>query len=326
MPGGHDKTQMITALGGGSGAAKFLKGLTGVIPPSELTVIVNTADDMDLYGMRVSPDIDTIIYRLSGNIDEKKGWGLRGDTFEVLGAAARFGFPTWFGLGDRDLATHLFRKAVIDAGGTLSESTARIAQRFGLGEMRILPMSDDWVETWIETDEGEMHFQEYYIKHAMRPGVTGVNIKGAGEAAPAPGVLDSIDGADMVIICPSNPIISIGPILEVGGVMERLVGAPGLKVAVSPLMRGKPLKGPADKLMRGLGMEASSTQVARLYADFLDVLVIDRSDAAEAASIKLLGVKVFVTDTVIPDEQSSMRLSREILDFMESLGRRRASP
>lgn len=281
---------------------------------------------MDLYGMRVSPDIDTIIYRLSGSIDEKKGWGLRDDTFEVLSAAARFGFPTWFGLGDRDLATHLFRKAVTDAGGTLSESTSKIAQRFGLGEMRILPMSDDRVETWIETDQGEMHFQEYYIKHAMRPGVKGVNIKGAREASAAPLVLDSIDGADLVIICPSNPIISIGPILEIGGVMERLVGAPGLKVAISPLMRGKPLKGPADKLMRGLGMEASSTQVARLYADFLDILVIDRSDAAEAASIKLLGVNVFVTDTVIPDEQSSKRLSREILDFVESLGQRRASP
>lgn len=317
---------MITALGGGSGAAKFLKGLTGIIPPSELAVIVNTADDMDLYGMRVSPDIDTIIYRLSGSIDEKKGWGLSGDTFEVLGAAAKFGLPTWFGLGDRDLATHLFRKTVIDAGGTLSESTAKIAQRLGVGEIRILPMSDDRVETWIETDEGEMHFQEYYIKHAMRPEVLGVNIKGAREASPAPLVLDSIDDADLVIICPSNPIISIGPILEVNGVREKLVGAPGLKVAISPLMRGKPLKGPADKLMKGLGMEASSTQVARLYADFLDILVIDRSDAREAASIKLLGVNVFVTDTIIPDEQSSMRLSREILDFTETLRRRHASP
>lgn len=317
---------MITALGGGSGAAKFLKGLTGIIPPSELTVIVNTADDMDLYGMRVSPDIDTIIYRLSGSIDEKKGWGLRGDTFEFLGAAARFGFPTWFGLGDRDLATHLFRKAVIDAGGTLSESTSKIAQRFGLGELRILPMSDDRVETWIETDAGEMHFQEYYIRHAMRPEVRGVKIKGAREASAAPLVLDSINKADLVIICPSNPIISIGPILEIREVRERLLGAPGLKVAVSPLMRGKPLKGPADKLMRGLGMEASSTQVARLYADFLDVLVIDRSDAGEAAAIEALGVSVLVTGTVIPDEQSSMRLSREILDFTESLGRRRASP
>ncbi len=310
---------MITALGGGSGAAKFLKGLTGIIPPSELTVIVNTADDMDLYGMRVSPDIDTIIYRLSGNIDEKKGWGLRGDTFEFLGAAARFGFPTWFGLGDRDLATHLFRKAISDAGGTLSESTTKIAHRFGLGEMRILPMSDQRVETWIETDEGEMHFQEYYIRHAMRPAVRGVKIKGASEASAAPMVLDSIDSADLVIICPSNPIISIGPILEISGVRERLAGTPGLKVAVSPLMRGKPLKGPADKLMRGLGMEASSTQVARLYVDFLDVLVIDRSDVGEAAAIEALGISVFVTDTIIPDEQSSKRLSREILDFTESL-------
>jgi LPPG:FO 2-phospho-L-lactate transferase len=317
---------MITALGGGSGAAKFLKGLTGIIPPSELTVIVNTADDMDLYGMRVSPDIDTIIYRLSGSIDEKKGWGLRGDTFEFLRAAARFGFPTWFGLGDRDLATHLFRKAVIDAGGTLSESTSKIAQRFGLGEMRILPMSDDRVETWIETDVGEMHFQEYYIKHAMRPEVRGVKIKGAREASPAPLVLDSIDGAGLVIVCPSNPIISIGPILEIKEIREKLVGTPGVKIAVSPLMRGKPLKGPADKLMRGLGMEASSTQVARLYADFLDVLVIDRSDAGEAAAIEALGISVLVTDTVIPDEHSSMRLSREILDFTESLGQRRASP
>ena len=317
---------MITALGGGSGAAKFLKGLMGIISPPELTVIVNTADDMDLYGMRVSPDIDTIIYRLSGSIDEKKGWGLRGDTFEVLGAAARFGFPTWFGLGDRDLATHLFRKAVIDAGGTLSESTSKIAQRFGLGEIRILPMSDDRVETWIETDTGEMHFQEYYIKHAMRPEVRGVRIKGASEASPAPLVLDSIDGADLVIICPSNPIISIGPILEIREIRERLVGAPGAKVAVSPLMRGKPLKGPADKLMRGLGMEASSTQVARLYADFLDVLVIDSSDAGEAAAIEALGVSVLVTDTIIPDEQSSMRLSRDIFDFTESLRRWDTSP
>ncbi len=317
---------MITALGGGSGAAKFLKGLTGIISPSELTVIVNTADDMDLYGMRVSPDIDTIIYRLSGSIDEKKGWGLSGDTFEFLGAAARFGFPTWFGLGDRDLATHLFRKAVIDAGGTLSESTLKIARRFGIKQMRILPMSDDRVETWIVTDGGEMHFQEYYIKHAMRPEVRGVRIKGAGEASAAPLVVDSIDAADLVIICPSNPIISIGPILEIKEIRQRLVGTSGVKVAVSPLMRGKPLKGPADKLMKGLGMEVSSAQIARLYADFLDVLVIDRSDAREVAAIEAMGIRVLVTDTVIPDEQSSMRLSRDILDFVEFAGRKRTSP
>ncbi|MCY3986400.1 MAG: 2-phospho-L-lactate transferase [Candidatus Dadabacteria bacterium] len=314
---------MITALGGGSGAAKFLKGLLGIISPEELSVIVNTADDMDIYGMRVSPDIDTIIYRLSGIIDEKKGWGVQGDTFEFLGAAARFGFPTWFGLGDRDLATHLFRKAVIDAGGTLSESTSKIARRFGLGEVRILPMSDDRVETWIETDAGEMHFQEYYIKWAMRPEVHGVKIKGTERASAAPFVLESIERANIVIICPSNPIISIGPILKIREVRNRLVDASGLKVAISPLMRGKPLKGPADKLMRGLGMDASSTQVARLYADFLDLLVIDRSDAGEKASIEALGVSVLVTDTIIPDEQSSARLSREILDFVESIKQKR---
>jgi len=312
---------MITALGGGSGAAKFLKGLTGVISPSELTVIVNTADDMDIYGIRVSPDIDTIIYRLSENIDEKKGWGLRGDTFEFLGAATRFGFPAWFGLGDRDLATHLFRKSIIDGGGTLSESTASIAQRFGIGEIRILPMSNDWIETWVETDAGEMHFQEYYIKYSMRPTVHGVNIKGTLEASPAPLVLESIDGADILIICPSNPIISIGPILKIKGVRERLINASGLKVAISPLMRGKPLKGPADKLMKGIGMEASSAQVAKLYADFLDVLIIDRSDEREKAAIEALGISVLVTDTVIPDDQSSERLSREILHFIESLDR-----
>ncbi len=309
---------MITALGGGSGAAKFLKGLVEIIPPGELTVVVNTADDMDIYGMRVSPDIDTIIYRLSGNINEKKGWGLRDDTFEFLAAAGRFGFPDWFGLGDRDIATQVFRKNLHDSGSTLSESTAEIARKFSLEKVRVLPMSDDRVETWIKTEDGEMHFQEYYIKHAMKPEVVGVDIKGAKEASAAPFVLKSIEEADLIIICPSNPIISIGPILEIEGIRKKLAEAAGLKIAVSPLIGGKPFKGPADKLMRGLGMEVSSTQVARLYADFLDALVINDSDSTEASEIENLGISVLVTDTVIPDEQSSKRLSRAILDFAAS--------
>ena len=309
---------MITALGGGSGAAKFLKGLAGIIPPEELTIVVNTADDMDVYGMRVSPDIDTVIYRLSGNIDEKKGWGLRGDTFNFLAAARRLGLSTWFGLGDADLATHLFRKSLHDGGVTLSVSTAELAGRFSLGRTRVLPMTDDRVETWIETDEGEMHFQEYYVKRAMKPRVLGVNIRGARQARPAPYVLESIEEADMVLICPSNPIISIGPILEIKDVREKLTQARGIKVAVSPLIGGKPLKGPADRLMRGLGMETSSTQVAKLYADFLDVMVIDCSDENEAADIEALGVDVLVTDTVIPDDDSSRRLSKAILDMASS--------
>ena len=304
---------MITALGGGSGAAKFLVGLVGIVPPEELTVVVNTADDMDIFGLRVSPDIDTIIYRLSGNIDEKKGWGLRDDTFGFLGAASRLGLPTWFGLGDRDLATQLFRKSLHDGGATLSESTAALAKRFSLKGLRILPMTDDRVETWIETDIGEMHFQEYYVKHAMEPGVRGVEIRGAAEAAPAPHVLEAIEEADLVIACPSNPVISIGPILEVKGVRERLAAAPGLKVAVSPLVGGKPLKGPADRLMRGLGMRPSSAGIAELYADFLDVMAIDSSDARDAPEIEALGIAPLVTDTVIPDEESSKRLAAEIL-------------
>ncbi len=309
---------MITALGGGSGAAKFLEGLSVSVPENLLSVIVNTADDMDIYGMRVSPDIDTIIYRLSGKIDKKKGWGLGGDTFNFLSAASRLGFPSWFGMGDGDLATHMFRKKLSDSGATLSESTERIARKFSLGEIRILPMSDDKVESWIKTDMGEMHFQEYYIKHSMAPKVLGVIIKGIEEASPAPRVLESIEKSEIVIICPSNPIISIGPILGVRGIRKTLVEASGVKVAVSPLIGGKALKGPADRLMRGLGMDATSTQVALLYADFLDVMIIDRSDAEEAENIESLGIKVIVTDILIPDAENAVRLAREVLELRVS--------
>lgn len=310
---------MITALGGGSGAAKFLRGLVATVPPEEITVVVNTADDMDIFGLRVSPDIDTIIYRLSGNIDEKKGWGLRDDTFAFLGAARRLGLADWFGLGDADLATQVFRKNLRDRGATLSESTRELARRFSLEGIRILPMTDDRVETWIETERGEMHFQEYYVKHAMEPEVRGVEIRGAAQAAPAPGVLEAIEEADIVIVCPSNPVISIGPILEVRGVRERLRAAEGLKAAVSPLVGGKPLKGPADRLMRGLGMRPSSAGIAELYADFLDAMAIDRSDAGEAREIEAMGITALVTDTVIPDEESSRRLASKIVALAESL-------
>ena len=306
---------MITALGGGSGAAKFLEGLSRTVSKNLLSVIVNTADDMDIYGMRVSPDIDTIIYRLSGNIDKKKGWGLSGDTFNFLSAASSLGFPSWFGMGDKDLATHMFRKKLSDSGATLSESTKEIAKRFSLEEIRILPMSDDRVESWINTDRGEMHFQEYYIKHSMAPKVRGVNIRGIEKALPAPFVLESIKEAEIVIICPSNPIISIGPILGVQGIRKTLVDSSGIKVAISPLIGGKALKGPADRLMRGLGMEVTSTQVARLYADFLDVMVIDRSDAKEAQSIEALGVKAVVTDILIPNTGNAIKLANRVLEL-----------
>lgn len=308
---------MITALGGGVGAAKFLEGLTKLVPNEELTLIINTADDIELYGFNISPDIDTIIYRLSGNIDTEKGWGLKGDTQNVLNSLSSFGIETWFGLGDRDFATQIFKKKLSLKGNSKTGITKLTASKFGLGNLNILPMSDEPVETWIETTEGEMHFQDYYIKRRMVPEVTGLKLRGIEDAKPSPGVLDAISNSDLIIICPSNPIISIGPILEVSGIREAVVSSPAKVVAISPLIGGKPLKGPADKLMKGLGLEASSSEIAKLYKDFLDVMVLDDSDSGEVRNINSLDISTFVTDTIMTDDGKSETLSRRILDFLD---------
>lgn len=307
---------MITALGGGVGAAKFLKGLTKLVPYKELTLIINTADDIKLYGFNISPDIDTIIYRLSGNIDTGKGWGLKNDSLNVLNSLSALGLETWFGLGDKDFATQVFKKELSESGKTKTEITRLTALSFGLENLNILPMSDESVETWIETTQGNMHFQEYYIKHRMEPEVKGINLRGITEANPSPGVLESIKKSELIIICPSNPIISIGPILEVKGVRDELVNSRAKVIAVSPLIGGKPLKGPADKLMRGLGLEASSSEIANLYKDFLEVMVLDNSDSGEVERINSLGIKTFVTDTIMIDDEKSEILSKRILEYL----------
>ena len=307
---------MITALGGGVGAAKFLKGLTKLVPYKELTLIINTADDIELYGFNISPDIDTIIYRLSGNIDTDKGWGLKDDSLNVLNSLSAFGVETWFGLGDRDFATQVFKKELSQSGKTKTEITNLTASSFGLENLNILPMSDESVETWIETSQGKMHFQEYYIKHRMQPEVQGINLRGITEANPSPGVLEAITKSELIIICPSNPIISIGPILDVKGIREEIVNSPAKVIAVSPLIGGKPLKGPADKLMRGLGLEASSSEIANLYKDFLDVMVLDDSDSGEVERINSLGIKTFVTDTIMTDDEKSKILSEKIIEYL----------
>ena len=307
---------MITALGGGVGAAKFLKGLTKLVPYNELTLIINTADDIELYGFNISPDIDTIIYRLSGNIDTDKGWGLKDDSLNVLNSLSAFGVETWFGLGDRDFATQVFKKELSQSGKTKTEITNLTASSFGLENLNILPMSDESVETWIETSEGIMHFQEYYIKRRMEPEVTGINLRGITDANPSPGVLEAITKSELIIICPSNPIISIGPILDVKGIREEIVNSPAKVIAVSPLIGGKPLKGPADKLMRGLGLEASSSEIANLYKDFLDVMVLDDSDSGEVEKINSLGIKTFVTDTIMTDDEKSKILSEKIIEYL----------
>jgi LPPG:FO 2-phospho-L-lactate transferase len=305
---------MITALGGGVGAAKFLEGLSSIIGEEPLTVVVNTGDDIVLHGLRVSPDVDTVIYRLSGHIDKQKGWGIADDTFNTLSALARFGCETWFNIGDVDFATHMFRTQMRQSGLTPSEITLRLAKSFGIGEsIRILPMTDEDVETWIVTSGGEMHFQEYLVKERMKPAVIKVVFKNIENAKPSPGVIEAIREARLIILCPSNPIISIGPILNIKGIGEALRAAQGKIIAISPLIGGVPLKGPADKLMRGLGLEVSSAQIARLYRDFLDVMVIDGEDALEAERISEMGIKPLVLDTLMSDSDKAARLASAVL-------------
>jgi len=308
---------MITALGGGVGAAKFLEGLSRVIENEPLNVIVNTGDDICLNGLNISPDVDTIIYRLSGVIDKKKGWGLEGDTFNSLNSLEKFGLDTWFNIGDKDIATHIYRTHLRGKGFTATEIASKIAEAFELSDnINIMPMTDQDVETWIQTNEGEMHFQEYLVKRRMQPEVCRVTIRNIDQASPSPGVIDSIEKARAVIICPSNPIISIGPILQVKGVRDVLKTTQAEIVAISPLVGGVPIKGPADRLMKGLGLEVSSAQVARLYSDFLDTMVIDVEDAHENQAISDMGLKTLVVDTVMSDKGKSAILASSILELI----------
>ncbi len=309
---------MITALGGGVGAAKFLKGLSRILS-GPLTAIVNTGDDIRLFGLRISPDIDTIIYWLSGLVNREKGWGISGDTFHCLEQLERFGFETWFRLGDRDLATHIYRTYLRDKGHVPSEITARLSKALRINNIKILPMTDEDVETWIETEKGEIHFQEYLVKKEMTPEVRGISIKGIEKARPAPGVIQAIEEASGIIVCPSNPIISIGPILQVKGISESLKRTDAKIIAISPLIGGVPLKGPADKLMRGLGLEVSSAQIARLYRDFLDEIVIDEKDALEADEISSIGIRPVVTKTVISNDEMAERLAERVLELFDEI-------
>jgi len=298
---------MITALGGGVGAAKFLRGLSKVIKEELLTVIVNTGDDISISGLRISPDIDIVIYWLSNIVDRKKGWGIVDDTFSCLEAMTKFGLECWFSLGDRDIATHIFRTYLRGMGFKPSEITGRIAKALDVGDIKILPMTDEDVETWILTDEGEMHFQEYLVKKQMNPTVKSVFIRGIEKAKPAPGVIDAIEESRLIILCPSNPIISIGPILKIIKIREARI------MAISPLVGGKPLKGPADRLMKGIGLEVSSTQVAKLYKDFIDGMVIDERDALEANAIRQLGIEPFVLDTIMNEDEKAEQVAKQVL-------------
>ena len=308
------KRLRIAALAGGVGASKLLLGLYDVMDPAALTAIVNTGDDITLHGLKISPDLDIVTYTLAGIIDPKKGWGFRGETFHLLRRLAVFGRTNWFNLGDRDLATHIHRTAMLADGKTLADTAESIRLALGV-KSRILPMCNEPVPTIIESNEGALHFQEYLVKRRAEPVVRSIRFDGVEAANPAPGVLEAIRDADRIVICPSNPLISIGPILAVKGIREALRARRDSVVAVCPIVGGKSLKGPSDKMLAELGHEASAKGVAKLYADFTGTLVIDPADESQRVAIESLDMKVAVIPTVMQTRGDKRKLARSILSL-----------
>jgi LPPG:FO 2-phospho-L-lactate transferase len=301
------------ALAGGVGAARFLTGLTRLVKEEDLSVIVNTGDDIELFGLHISPDLDIVTYTLAGIVDEAKGWGVRGDTFQCLEMLKSHGLDTWFGLGDRDLATHLYRTEGLKKRYTLTQITREISSVLGL-KTKILPMTDDMFETRVKTSEGSIHFEEYFVRRQAKDEVLGVEFVGALTAKPAPGVLDAILEAETVVVCPSNPVVSIGTILAVNGVRDALKRTNARVIGISPIVAGTPIKGPADKMLRGLGFEVSAYGVAKLYSDFLDTFVIDTKDAGLKSRVENLGVNVKVTNTVMKSLEDKVALAKTALE------------
>jgi LPPG:FO 2-phospho-L-lactate transferase len=307
--------EMITVMAGGVGAAKFLQGLVEVVDPHDLTIIGNTGDDIDLHGLHISPDLDIVTYTLAGLHHPEQGWGIRGDTFHALEMLGRYGHPTWFNLGDHDLATHIHRSARLRHGWPLSAITDEIRQALGV-VARILPMSDQPAPTKIVTDEGTLHFQEYLVQRRAEPAVRGVVYEGIEVARPAPGVCEAITAADGIILPPSNPIASIGTILAVPGVRQALAARRGRVVAVSPIVQGATLKGPADKLMVALGYEASALGVARYYGTLLDKFVLDTLDQALEEPVRRLGLEVRVLNTIMSGQAERYALAKAVVEML----------
>jgi LPPG:FO 2-phospho-L-lactate transferase len=307
---------MLAVLAGGVGAARFLRGLVQVVDPAEVSVVVNTGDDDTFHGLHVSPDLDTVTYTLGGGVNPETGWGLVGDTFRVLGALERYGRRTWFRLGDADLATHLVRTERLRGGARLSAVTAEIAAAWGV-PVRLLPMSDEPVSTRIEVDgpEGphELRMQEWFVRDRAEPPVLGVRFAGAEDARPAPDVLTALTTASLVVVCPSNPIISIGPILAVPGILEVLTARRDDTVAISPIIAGATVKGPADRLLHGLGHEVSCVGVAEIYRAWCGTLVIDEADADRADEVAAVGIRPIVAPTLMTGSAEAAALAEVVL-------------
>lgn len=306
---------MICVLSGGTGGAKFVDGLRQVMPAEDITLVVNTGDDLLWWGLYVSPDIDSITYVLSGMLSRERGWGVKGDTFLCLQAMGQLGEPTWFHTGDRDLAMHLLRSRLLAEGKTLTEATAVISQKLGV-RARILPMSNSRVETRVDTPIGELSFEEYFVQRWYQDPVNSVRFAGASDAEPAPGVIDAITSADAVLIAPSNPVTSIGPILAVPGIHNALLQARGEIVAVSPIVGNAPVAGPAGILMQAQGLPCSIAGVAHAYEDFLDVLVCDTRDARAADLLRNNGLRAHCAQTIMRGSQDKAALAREVLSLV----------
>ncbi|MBD5786197.1 2-phospho-L-lactate transferase [Cellulosimicrobium terreum] len=302
--------ELVTVLAGGVGGARLAHGLD--LAGADLTVVVNVADDVELHGLAISPDLDTVTYTLAGLADEERGWGVVGETYATLGAMARLGEDTWFTLGDKDLATHVVRTARLRAGAPLSVVTAQLAAALGV-RPGVLPVTDDGVATLVDTPAGRLGFQEYFVGRRHADDVVGLVYDGIEAARPAPGVVEAVRDADVVVVAPSNPFLSVAPVLGVPGVREALLGSRAHRVAVSPIVGGRAIKGPAAHLLASLGHEVSALGVARLYRGLVDHMVIDSHDARLAEDVAALGMRVLVTDTVMGGAAGRERLAREIL-------------
>lgn len=308
----------ITCLAGGVGAARFLEGLAKVFPQEKITVIVNTGDDLQYLGCHISPDLDIVTYNLAGIADREKGWGIQDDTYNSLGQLEKYGAETWFRIGDRDFATHLLRTAYLQQGFPLSEVTDKIKTSLGV-KVRILPMTDQPVATKIKTPEGILEFQEYFVKRKTEDRVEDVTYEGASNAKPAPGVVVAIEKSDLIILCPSNPILSIGPILAINDIRNSLGKTRAKIVGISPIIGGKSVKGPLDRMMNNLGLEVSPYGVAQLYRGLLRGYVIDEVDKAVAPKILSLGMKPLATKTLMDSPQAKIRLAQDTLRLAETL-------
>jgi LPPG:FO 2-phospho-L-lactate transferase len=304
----------IVALAGGVGAARFLSGLVRVVPQRELAIVVNTGDDRDFFGLRVCPDLDIVTYSLAGLVDRETGWGFEGDTVQCLDALRRLRSDVWFRLGDRDLATHIHRSERLRAGATLSEVTRELAAAFGL-EVELLPMTDSPAPTMVvRADGARSDFEEYMVRDGAPEDVAALDLSAAAAAAPAPGVLAALDAAETVIVCPSNPLVSIGTILAVPGVRETLEARHDA-VSVSPIIAGAPVKGPADRLLRAAGAEVSAAGVAKLYRGFCRGMVIDKRDAGLAREIEALGLAVRIEETLMRTPEIAAALAKSVLEL-----------